>query len=113
MFDRERTIKTDFQDADFLAFGCEMLDRLFCRFRAGTHQNDDTICIRSAYILKERILPAGQFCKLVHNVLHNARNRVIKFICRFACLKKDIGILRRSAHDRMIRIQRALTKLCD
>ncbi len=101
--DGEGAIEANLYHADLLPLGCKVLNGFVDRVGAGAHDNDDTFRIRRANIINQFILAAGQFGELVHLFLNDVDTGGIVWIDRLAPLEIDIRVLRRAAHDRMVR----------
>ena len=70
------------------------------------HGNNHPFGIRRAGVVKQMVLPAGERADLRHIAFDNVGQRLIKTVTRLSFLEVDIRVLRRSADDRMIRMQR-------
>ena len=102
---RERTIQVNFQNAQFGAFGVQVVDGFFHRFGARTHNHDNLFGISRADIVDDMILTAGNLGKLVHFFLNDAFYLVIVRIAGFAALEEDVRVLRGTADNRSFRTQ--------
>ena len=83
--------------ADLLAAGAEIIDRLFDHAAAGTHADDHALGVGGADVVEEVILPAEQPGELVHRLLHDARAGVVELVAGLAGLEEDVGVLGRAA----------------
>ena len=111
--DVERTIEADFDETDFFAFSDETFDSFFDDTAAGAHHDDDVFGIRSTNEVKQMILTAGDLGEFVHVLLDDAGDRVVVRVARFASLEEDVRVLRGTADDRAIRIQRTFANFLD
>ena len=73
MLDAERPEQPDFQHADLLALGGQIIHRFVHGIGAGTHDDDDLFGIRGADIIKQMILTADDLGEFVHRVLDDLR----------------------------------------
>lgn len=71
-----------------------------------SHCDNHPFGIRRAGIVKQMVLPAGERADLRHIAFDNVGQRLIKTVARLPLTEVDIRVLRRSADDRMIRMQR-------
>ncbi len=92
-FDGERTVKTDFDQAEFSAFGVQEVDGFFDGFAAGAHGDDDLVRIRGADVIEQVQLAAGLGGDDIHVFLHDAGDGVIQQVGGFAALEVDVGVL--------------------
>ena len=65
----ERSVQADFDDADLLALGCEIIDGLFNSLVDGTHSDDDLLGIGSAVVVEELVVCADLGIDFVHVLL--------------------------------------------
>ena len=106
-FRRERTIQMDFDDAVLLVL--QMGNGRFSRIGARTHDDDNLFGVLRTDIVDQMILTAGDFGILIHRFLNDARNLFIIGVRSFANLEEHVGVLRRTAQQRVIRRQSVFT----
>ena len=99
----ERPAEADLDEADLLAALDEVLNRLVRGFGARAHHHDDSLRIGGADVIEELVLAASDGGELVHGLLHDGRERVVKGIDALPSLEEDVGVLRRSAENGMLR----------
>ena len=108
VFDAERTIQADSDDAVFFALGGVQVFRGFdTGFNTGAHGDDDDFSVFSTVVIKQMILAAGEFSKFVHSFLDFCRTFIIELVDSFASLEEDIRVLSSTVDDRVFRVHRA------
>ena len=107
---RERTVQVDVNHTDFFALAQQEINRFGGGFCAGTHQNNDALCVLCAVVVKQLVRAAGNLADLVHVMLNRVRNGGNLGVARFAALEKDVRIYGGAAGCRMLRIQRVLAE---
>ena len=60
----------DIDQADLFALGCQVIDGFLAGFRTGAHHDDDPVCVGSAVVIVEVIIPAGQLIDFLHVMFH-------------------------------------------
>ena len=113
MLDGERTIQVNLHQADLLALAGEVVDRLFDRVAAGAHRDDHALGVRSADVIEQVVLAAGELANLLHNLFDDLGGRFVILVRSFAALEVDVGVLRGTLLMRMLRIQAAFAELVD
>ena len=83
------------------------------RLAAGTHQHDDALRERRAFVFKQLVGAPDLLLEGVHRLLHDVRAGGVKRIARLARLEERVGILRRAAQHRFVRRQPARAVLGD
>ena len=111
MFDGERTIKADFEQADFFAMFGKVVDGLFDCFAARAHHYDNVLRIGRAVVLEQLVLSARQLFDLVHHALNYLGRGGVVFVGGFAVLEVDIRVLRRAFLVRVVGVERARFEL--
>ena len=109
----ERSVKTNFYNADFFSCRCQVIDRFFNRITYGTHCNDHMFRIFCSVVIEQFVVRSELFVYFVHIVLNDSRKGVIIRVARFSCLEEDVRILSGTSKARMIRIQCMSTELID
>src|SRR5208282_3705636 len=113
MFDGERAVEADFQEANLFAGLVEKVGSLVRGLGAGAHHDNHALGIGRTDVIEEVIGTAYDLGEFVHNDLDFFRTNVVEGIAGFARLKVDIGILRCAAQYRMVGRERALAMLGD
>ena len=113
VFQRERTIEVDLDEADFLAFFAELVDSFLDGTGDRTHGDDDVFCVRSAVVIEEVVRTARQFADLVHVVLDNVGQALIPGVIGFAGLEEHIRVGNGTAHNRMFRVQAGVFEMIE
>ena len=103
----EGAVKTDFDQAVFLAFGVELVDGFFHRFRARTHDDDHFFRVLRADVIEEVVFSARERAHFVHHLLHDRGSRVVVAVRRFAVLEIGVAVLRRTALNGVFGVQSA------
>ena len=98
---RERPIKMNFNQSEARR---QMRDCFFNRFARRPHRNDYIFGLFITDIFNQAIPAPRKICKFIHTIRNNFRRCSVKFICGFASLEINIGILCRSANCWVIRI---------
>ena len=70
-FGDEGAIQADLDETVLLARCVELVDGLFHRLCARTHDDDDFFCIGSADVVEEVVAPARERGNFVHHLLHD------------------------------------------
>ena len=108
VFDAERTIQADSDDAVLFALGGVQVFRGFdTGFNTGAHGDDDDFSVFSTVVIKQMILAAGELGEFVHSFLDFGRAFFIEFVDSFAALEEDIRVLGGTVDDRVFRVHRA------
>ena len=108
VFDTERTIQADSDDAVLFALGGVQVFRGFdTGFNTGAHGDDDDFSVFSTVVIKQMILAAGELGEFVHGFLDFGRAFFIEFVDSFAALEEDIRVLGGTVDDRVFRVHRA------
>ena len=113
MFERERTIEMHGKKADLFTLGIEIIHGFAGRLTDRAHGDDDALGILCTMIVEEMVLASRDLREICHGFLDKLRQRFIVLVGGFLRLEVDIRILRRTADDRMIRVQCACTELLD
>ena len=106
----KRTIQTNLYQTNLLAMCGQVVDDLLCHIADGAHCNDDTLSVRCAIVVEELIIGAKLCIDLAHVLLYDGRNCIIVLVAGLTVLEEDVAILMRAAHNRMLRIEGALTE---
>ena len=103
----ERPVEPHLQHADLLAARLERRDGLLDRAGAGAHQHDDALGVRRADVVEQPVAAPGQLGEPFELGGDDpGYGRVVR-VRRLARLEEDVGVLRRAAHDGMVRGERA------
>ena len=113
MLERERTIEMHGKKADLFTLGIEIIHGFAGRLTDRAHSDDDALGILRTVIIEEMVLASRDLREIRHSFLDKLRQRFIVLVGGFLRLEVDIRILRRTADDRMIRVQCACTELLD
>jgi hypothetical protein len=105
---REGPVQVDLDEADRLAVGLQVLHGLAHGIGPGAHDDDHPLCLRIAEILEQPVLPAGELGEFLHVRLHDSGRPGVVGIDGLAALEIHVGVLRRAAHEGVIRIESAL-----
>ena len=109
----ERSVESHFQHTNSFPEAIQEIGRLASRFTARAHHGNHSLCVLRAVIFKQFIPPACELREAVHGALDDFGAGGIERIHRLASLEKNIGVLRRTAQNRMVRGQRACAMLED
>ncbi len=90
--------------SDLFTLSHFVIDGFFNGFGNGAHGHNDVFRIRGAIIGKRVIFATTDFGDLLHIIFYQVREGLIEWVYRFPCLEVDIGVLGRSARDRVFRI---------
>ena len=110
---RERTIEVNLDETDLLAFLNERFDGLVERIATGAHRDDDVLGIGGADVIVKLVRAARELGELVHVLLDDGGRGDIVLLAALAALEVDVGVLRRTAHRRMLGIESALAEIFD
>ena len=97
-------------DADLLALGRQIIDRLLDGLRDGTHRHDDIFGILGTIVYERLVFATGDFRNLLHRIGNHVGHRIVELVGSLARLEIDIGILRRTARHGMLGVQRTLAE---
>ena len=92
-------------EADFLTFFAELVNRFLDGTGDRAHGDDDVFCVRSAVVIEKVVRTARQFADLVHVVLDNVGQALIPGVIGFTGLEEHVRVGNGTAHDRMFRVQ--------
>ena len=109
----EGPVKANFDETKLLALGVEIIDGFFGNIRAAAHDNDNTLCIGCADIVKEMIPASGQLANLVHVMLNDLGNLGVVDIGSLTTLEVDVGVLSGTGLMGMLRIESTVTECLD
>ena len=109
----ERTIEMDIQQADLLALGVQVIHNLLRRLADGAHRDNHALGVFCTVVVEQVMLTARDLREVRHGLLDELWNRIVVFVDSLALLEVDIRVLRRTANDRMIRIQCATAERLD
>ena len=98
MGNREGAVEPHFHQANLLALGYQIVNRLLDGLSTGTHNHDNPFGIGGTGIIEEMILAPRAFSQAIHHGLDDCRRRRIVRVDRFTRLKIDIGVLGSAAH---------------
>ena len=98
-------------NAHFLAFGTQVIDRLLDRLGHRTHRDDDILGIGIAIVNERLVLAAGNFADLDHRLGGHVGNRIVETVGGLTRLEIDVGILGGTARNGVLGIQRTLAEL--
>ena len=107
MLGRERTEQADFDKADLLTVGVEIVDDFFGHVADRAHGDDDAVSVRCAVVVEQLIVGAQLFIDLVHVLFNNSGQSIIKLVAGFAVLEENIAVFVAAAHGGVLRIERA------
>ena len=113
VFYGERTVKSYFQKANFLALFCKIIDRFFRRFAARTHHDDDFFGVGRSVILIKLILSARELRYLFHHFLDDAGYSLVIFVGSLAVLEINVAVLSGAHLNGMLGIKRARFEASD
>ena len=99
--------KAHLEHAELGAAGVQVVHRFGDGLGAAAHDDDDAVRVRRAVVVEEMILAPRDPGKLVHRRLHDARERVVEPVARFAGLEIHIRVLRRAADGGRVGVEGA------
>ena len=106
VLDGERTIEMYTHQADFFTLLVEVVDRFLYSLADRTHGDDDAVSIFSAIVVEQVMFTARDFGQVCHGLFYEFRQSLIELVGRLAFLEVYVRILRGTADNRMVRIQR-------
>ena len=92
--------------AGLFALGVQIVNGLFHGTRNAAHCNNDAVGVGCAVVVEQVIVSACQSAYLFEIIFNNLRKRVVVRVAGLAHLEEDVGVLHRSAHKRVLRIER-------
>ena len=109
----EWSVKTNFNNTDFLTSCHKVIDCLLDGIVYGTHSYDDVLSVSSSVVVEQFVVCSDLLVNFVHILLNNCRKSVIIWITCLSCLEEDIRVLSGTSLTWMVRIQSTVTELCD
>ena len=110
VFRREGAIQAHLDQADLVARGVHVVHRLLDGFAHGAHGDDDALGVAGTIVIEQLIVGADLRVDFVHVVFDDGRHRFVIAVGRLTRLEEDIGVLRRAALHRMLRVQRVFAE---
>ena len=107
VFRGERTVQTDFDQAEFFALSVQLADGLLDGVAGGTHGDDDFFSIRCSDVVEQVVLTTDLGGNFIHVFLNDFRNGIVEFVNGFAALEVNIRVLRGNLEHRSIRAKAA------
>ena len=107
---RERAVQVHVDHADLFALRGQVVDGLLGGLRDRAHDDDDVLGIRSAVVVIEMVIAAGELVDLLHVVLDRSRDGGYLFVARLAALEEDIRVDRGAAGGGVLRVERVLAE---
>ena len=106
----EWSVKTNFNNTDFLASCHKVIDCLLDGIVYGTHSYDDVLSVSSSVVVEQFVVCSDLLVNFVHVLLNNCRKSVIIWITCLSCLEEDIRVLSGTSLTWMVRIQCVITE---
>ena len=103
----EGTVEADFDEAQLLALGVEVVDGFLDGFAAAAHGHDDAVGVGRAHVLEQLVFAAHQLANLGHDFLDDVGGGVVELVGGFAVLEVDVRVLRGAHLMRMLGVERA------
>ena len=111
VFHRERAVEVYRHDAHLPATGVQVVDRLPEGFGHRPHRDHDVLGVRSSVIYERLVLAAGDLRNLAHRLGNHVGHDVIETVGGLAGLEIDVGVLRRTAGDGVLGVERPPAEL--
>ena len=92
----------DFKISCLLSLGCQIVKCLLDRSCHRSHTHDDVFGIRSAVVIKEVIISAGDLIDFRHAGFNDIREVLIVGIDSFSLLEICVRVLAGRAEDRLL-----------
>ena len=102
----ERSEQVNFNQTNFFAFCCQVVDCFFDCFTSGTHSNDYSVSIGSTVVVEQTVISACDSGDFAHVFFYYCGQSFIEFVCCFTALEVDIGVLSCTSDYGMFRVQR-------
>ncbi len=109
----KRAVQADFDQADLLAVGVQVIDDFLCNVADGAHRDDHAVGVLCAVIVEQLVVGAELGVDLAHILLNDARDSVIILVRSLAVLEEDVAVLVGTAHDSALGVQGALAERID
>ena len=110
-FNSEGPVESDLNEPNLLALGDHVVHGLLDDFGARSHDHDDPLGVRSAYIVEEVVGTAGDGGHLVHVVLDDSRNGLVILGHCLTALEVDVRVLGPDLEGRLFRPEGTITEL--
>lgn len=101
--DKPRVEQPDGEHAHFLALRVKPLGGFAQGVDRAPHRDHDPLGLGVPVVIVQPIRATGPLGQPVHQMLHDARDGLVKAIHRFTTLEVHVGILRRAANHRVFR----------
>ena len=101
----ERSIKTNFNNTDFLACSTQIINCLLDGITYRSHSDDNFLSIRSSVVVEQLVIGTDLSVNFVHVLLNDCRKSIVVRVACLTSLEEDIRVLSRTSLTRMIRIQ--------
>ena len=111
VFHRERAVEVYRHDAHLPATGVQVVDRLPEGFRHRPHRHDDMLGIFCPVVYERLVLAASDLRNLAHRLGNHVGHGVIETVGGLAGLEIDVGVLRRTAGDGVLGVERPPAEL--
>ena len=105
-----RTIEANLNQTNLLSTGVQVVDYLFCNVTDGAHSHDYTVGIGSTIVVEQVIVCTQLGINLCHVLAYYFGQCVVNRVTSLTMLKEDISVFVRTAHCRMVGVQRVSTE---
>ena len=92
-FCAEWSVKTNFNNSDFLSCSCQVIDCLLDCVTNGSHSYDHVLCICCSIVVEQFVVCSDLSVNFVHVFLYDCRHSIVVWVTCFSCLEEDIWVL--------------------
>ena len=111
VFHRERAVEVHGHYTHLFALGHQVVDRLLDGLGHRTHGDDHVLGVLRAVVDERLVVASRDLRNLLHGVGHHVGNGVVELVRSLARLEIDVGILGRTARNRVFGVQSAGAEL--
>ena len=111
MFDAERAVEVDADDANFFAVPVEIINGFLHSLADGTDSDNNAVGVGRAVIIEDVVNSAGDFGNVRHSFFDDVGQGVIIFVDGLADLEVNVWVGSGAANDGMVGIESAAAEI--
>ena len=101
-----------FNDTNFFAFSCQVIDNFFSCFTHRTHSDDNTISIWSTIVVEQLVFTTCHLADFSHVFFYDFWKCIVELVACFTTLEVNIWVLSCTSHNWMFWVQSGFSELC-
>ena len=105
IFGSPRSVEPYLYKTDLLALAVQVVDYFLGGVADGAHRDDDSLRVRSAYVIEQLVLSSGLGAELLHVVRNNLGEVIVVALGGLSGLEEYVAVLRGAADYGMFRIK--------